>query len=57
MSHPLFDRHRATIDRALVAIAERSYWSAFRNGPAQRLMGKARPRRARPPSTRSRQAF
>jgi phenylacetic acid degradation protein paaN len=29
LSHPFFDRHRATLDRAVRAIAERSYWSAY----------------------------
>jgi len=29
LSHPLFERHRATLDRAVQAIGERSYWSAF----------------------------
>jgi len=29
LSHPLFDRHRATLDRAVQAIGERSYWSAY----------------------------
>ncbi len=29
MSHPLFERHRAMLDRAVQAIGERSYWSAF----------------------------
>ena len=29
MSHPLFERHRATLDRAVQAIGERSYWSAY----------------------------
>ena len=29
VSHPLFERHRATLDRAVQAIAERSYWSAY----------------------------
>ncbi len=29
MPHPLFERHRATLDRALQAIAERGYWSAY----------------------------
>ena len=29
MAHPLFERHRATLDRAVQAIGERSYWSAF----------------------------
>jgi len=27
--HPSFERHRATLDRALQAIAERGYWSPF----------------------------
>lgn len=29
MSHPLFERHRVTLERAVQAIGERSYWSAF----------------------------
>ena len=29
MSHPFFERHRATLDRAVQAIGERSYWSAY----------------------------
>jgi phenylacetic acid degradation protein paaN len=29
LSHPLFERHRATLDRAVQAIGERSYWSAY----------------------------
>ena len=29
MSHPLFERHRATLDRAVQAIGERAYWSAY----------------------------
>jgi len=29
LSHPFFERHRATLDRAVQAIAERSYWSAY----------------------------
>ncbi len=29
MSHPLFERHRATLERAVQAIGERSYWSAY----------------------------
>src|SRR5512133_1774262 len=28
-STELFDRHRETLDRALTAIRERSYWSAY----------------------------
>jgi phenylacetic acid degradation protein paaN len=29
LSHPFFERHRATLDRAVQAIGERSYWSAY----------------------------
>jgi phenylacetic acid degradation protein paaN len=29
LSHPMFERHRAMLDRAVQAIGERSYWSAF----------------------------
>ena len=29
MSQPLFERHRATLERAVQAIGERSYWSAY----------------------------
>ena len=29
MSHPFFERHRATLERAVQAIGERSYWSAY----------------------------
>ena len=29
MSNPMFERHRATLDRAVQAIGERTYWSAF----------------------------
>ena len=39
MAHPLFDKHRATLDRALTAIAERSYWSAFAESPSPKIYG------------------
>jgi phenylacetic acid degradation protein paaN len=29
MTHPLFDKHRATLDGALAAIATRGYWSPY----------------------------
>jgi phenylacetic acid degradation protein paaN len=29
LSHPFFERHRATLDRAVQAIGERTYWSAY----------------------------
>ena len=39
MSHPLFDKHRALLDRALTAIAERSYWSAFAESASPKVYG------------------
>ncbi len=39
MSHPLFERHRALLDRAVQAIAERSYWSAFPESPSPKNYG------------------
>ncbi len=39
MPHPLFDKHRATLDGALAAIAERGYWSAYSESPSPRVYG------------------
>ncbi len=39
MSHPLFDRHREMLERAVQAIAERSYWSAFPESASPRVYG------------------
>ena len=39
MSHPLFDRHRVLLDRALQAVAERGYWSAFPESPSPKVYG------------------
>jgi len=39
VANPLFDRHRALLDRALQAIAERSYWSAFPESPSPKIYG------------------
>lgn len=39
MPHPLFDRHRALLDRAVQAIHERSYWSAFAESPSPKVYG------------------
>lgn len=39
MPHPLFDKHRATLERALTAIAERSYWSAFPESASPKVYG------------------
>jgi phenylacetic acid degradation protein paaN len=39
MSHPLFDKHRPLLDRALAAIAERGYWSAYPESPSPKVYG------------------
>jgi phenylacetic acid degradation protein paaN len=39
LSHPFFERHRATLDRAVEAIANRGYWSAFAESPSPRNYG------------------
>lgn len=37
--HPLYARHGDTLDRALHAIAERTYWSAYPESPSPRVYG------------------
>ncbi|MEO6565467.1 MAG: phenylacetic acid degradation protein PaaN [Casimicrobiaceae bacterium] len=39
MSHPFYERHRATLDRAVQAIAERSYWSAYPESASPKVYG------------------
>jgi phenylacetic acid degradation protein paaN len=39
LPHPLFERHRATLERAVQAIAERGYWSAYAESPSPRAYG------------------
>ncbi len=39
MPHPLFEQHRATLERAVQAIAERGYWSAFPESASPRNYG------------------
>ncbi len=39
MSHPFFERHRATLDRALQAIAERGYWSPYPESASPKVYG------------------
>ena len=39
MSHPLFEKHRATLDGALNAIAIRGYWSPFSEMPSPKVYG------------------
>ncbi|BCJ59952.1 phenylacetic acid degradation protein PaaN [Micromonospora endophytica] len=37
--HPLYDRHAETLHRALTAITERGYWSAYPESPSPRVYG------------------
>ena len=39
MPHPLFERHAATLERALTAIADRGYWSAYSESPSPKVYG------------------
>lgn len=39
--HPLYARHAETLNRALTAIAERGYWSAYPESPSPRVYGEA----------------
>jgi phenylacetic acid degradation protein paaN len=39
VSHPLFERHRATLERALAAIAERGYWTPYPESPSPKVYG------------------
>jgi phenylacetic acid degradation protein paaN len=36
---PLFDKHSATLEKALAAIRERGYWSAFPESPSPKVYG------------------
>ena len=37
--HPMFTAHTNTLERALTAIAERAYWSAYPESPSPRIYG------------------
>ncbi|MDQ2916215.1 MAG: phenylacetic acid degradation protein PaaN [Pseudomonadota bacterium] len=39
MSQPFFERHRATLDRAVEAIANRGYWTPFPESPSPKNYG------------------
>jgi phenylacetic acid degradation protein paaN len=39
MTHPFYAAHEATLQRALTAIAERIYWSAYPESPSPRVYG------------------
>ena len=43
MSHPLLEKHRATLDGALNAIRTRSYWSAYSEMPSPKVYGENAP--------------
>jgi phenylacetic acid degradation protein paaN len=40
-AHPLIGKHQQTLDRALQAIRERGYWSAYTESPSPRQYGEA----------------
>src|SRR5437868_4196643 len=40
-SHELFTKHADKLQRALTAIAERGYWSAFPESPSPRVYGES----------------
>lgn len=39
MSHPLFEKHRATLDAAFEAIRNRGYWSPYSEMPSPKVYG------------------
>ena len=39
MPHPLFERHAATLERALTAISDRGYWSPYSESPSPKVYG------------------
>ena len=39
MSHPLFEQHRETLDRAVAAIGARTYFSAYPEVPSGKIYG------------------
>ncbi|WP_300443903.1 phenylacetic acid degradation protein PaaN [Zoogloea sp.] len=43
MTHPLFEKHRATLEAALGAIATRTYWSAYPEMPSPKVYGETAP--------------
>jgi phenylacetic acid degradation protein paaN len=38
-SHPMFTKHAETLDKALTAITERAYWSAYPESPSPKIYG------------------
>ena len=43
MTHPLFEKHRATLDGALNAIQTRGYWAAYSEMPSPKVYGATAP--------------
>ncbi|MEO8600907.1 MAG: phenylacetic acid degradation protein PaaN, partial [bacterium] len=43
MSHPLFEKHRVTLDNALKAIQTRGYWAAYNEMPSPKTYGETAP--------------
>ena len=43
MTHPLLEKHRATLEGALNAIATRGYWSAYNEMPSPKAYGETAP--------------
>ncbi len=41
MSHPLFEKHRVTLEGALDAIRTRAYWSAYSEMPSPNVYGES----------------
>ena len=39
MTHPLFEKHQATLEGAVAAIASRAYWSAYPEMPSPKAYG------------------
>jgi len=39
VSNPFFERHRATLDRAVEAIGNRGYWTPFAETPSPKIYG------------------
>jgi hypothetical protein len=39
MPHPLFEKHRATLDAAVDAIHTRGYWAAYNEMPSPKTYG------------------
>ncbi|MBU0750622.1 MAG: phenylacetic acid degradation protein PaaN [Gammaproteobacteria bacterium] len=43
MSHPMFEKHRATLEAAVNAIHQRGYWSAYSEMPSPKVYGENAP--------------